>query len=496
MNNLFLIDNKLTLNDIDLIISTGVSVQLSDAARNRVKKCRQYLEKKISEGGTHYGINTGFGSLCNTRIADDELGKLQTNLIISHACGMGETVPDDIVRIMLLLKIQSLALGYSGIKEDTLDLLIAIYNNQLIPRVYTIGSLGASGDLAPLAHLSLPLIGLGELKEAGTDVWRPSAELMSEKGLRPIQPGAKEGLALLNGTQFMGAYGTYALLSARRLEKAALHIAALSVEAYNGREDAFFSGIQAVRPHSGQNETARIMRERLEGSKIMAQSDKEVQDPYSFRCVPQVHGASSDALKYAESVFETEHASVTDNPLIFPEEDKIVSGGNFHGQPLALTMDFMALAISEIGSISERRIYRMLAGKRGLPPFLAENPGLNSGFMIVQYTAASIVSRNKLLCNPASADSLESSNGQEDHVSMGANAAVKLFEVIQNVQRLLGLELFTSAQALDFRGAENASPLNTKLHEDFRTIVPYGSEDKYMHPLMEKAFRFVQTYRG
>jgi histidine ammonia-lyase len=273
-----------------------------------------------------------------------------------------------------------------------------------------------------------------------------------------------------------------------------LHIAALSLEAYNGREDAYFSEIQIVRPHTGHSKTAQILRERLAGSRIMQGQHKDVQDPYSFRCIPQVHGASSDVIKYAESVFETEHASVTDNPLIFPDEDKIISGGNFHGQPLALTMDFIALAISELGSISERRMYRMLSGKRGLPPFLAENPGLNSGFMIVQYTAASIVSRNKLLCYPASADSMESSNGQEDHVSMGANAAVKLYEVVQNVQRLLGLELLTAAQALDFRGPDNASPANQSLYNSFRTIVSYNSEDQYMQPLMDKAYRFVQTY--
>lgn len=477
----------LTLDTLAEVLSGPIV--LSDEDREKVNANRRFLDRKLESGDTFYGINTGFGSLCNVRVDDGRLSQLQENLVTSHSCGFGEEVSEDIVRLMLLLKIRGLAQGFSGIHADTIERLVYFYNEGILPVVYEQGSLGASGDLAPLAHLSLPLIGKGAVRYKGA--LRDAAGVLEEKGLKGLPLHAKEGLALLNGTQFMGAYATWSLLASQRLEKWADIIAALSLEAFDGKAEPFFAPIHRVRPHQGQIDTAAFIRALLEGSEMQAQEKKQVQDPYSFRCVPQVHGATKDVIRHIGHIVETEINSVTDNPTVFEVEDLILSGGNFHGQPLALNMDFLAIAMAELANISERRTYLLISGQRGLPPFLAVDPGLHSGFMIVQYTAASIVSQNKQLCAPASVDSIVSSNGQEDHVSMGANAATKLKRVIENVQRVLAVELLTACQALEMRRPLKSAPVLERLFEAFRSEVTFNDADRIMHDDMKKAERFL-----
>lgn len=468
-------------------------VVLSEGSKKAITDCRQYLDQKLKRNEKPiYGINTGFGSLHNVVVADKDLEKLQENLVKSHACGMGEEVPQDIVRLMLVLKIQSLAYGKSGVQLQTVERLCDLVNHRIYPVVYQQGSLGASGDLAPLAHLCLPLLGLGKVDAEG--VRMDASVVLEKKKLAPIRLQSKEGLALLNGTQFMGAYGVYTLLLARRLNRAADVVAALSLDAYDGRIDPFKDHLHTIRPHAGQLQTARAIRGTLAGSEILNQEKKHVQDPYSFRCVPQVHGATKDTLHYVTSVFETEINSVTDNPTIFPEEDEIVSGGNFHGQPLALALDFLCIAMAELGSISERRTYLLISGQRGLPPFLAANAGLNSGFMIPQYTAASIVSQSKQLCTPASADSIVSSNGQEDHVSMGANAATKCLQVVMNTEKVLAIELLNAAQALEFRRPLVSSPEIENLVSAYRKSVPFMRNDEVLYELMHASQHFIKQH--
>ena len=463
----------------DLKAGLPASLTLSSDAADRIGANRLYLEAIIQKGGTHYGINTGFGSLCNVRIPNADLSNLQENLVRSHACGMGEEVPADIVRLMLLLKIHGLSQGYSGVRTELVNQLVAFYNADLLPVVYELGSLGASGDLAPLAHLSLALLGDGEVYLKGRKM--PAGEALQAAGLKPMTLAAKEGLALLNGTQFMSSYGTWAMLEARRLCLWADAIAALSAEGFAVKDDPFQAPIQRVRPHPGQIATAQNMLSLLQGSELQQQPKPQVQDPYSFRCIPQVHGASKDALLAIENVIEIELNSVTDNPIVFAEEDRILSGGNFHGQPLALHLDFAAIAMAELANISERRTYLLVSGQRELPPFLAPEAGINSGFMIAQYTAASIVSQNKGYCTPASVDSIVSSNGQEDHVSMGANAATKLRRVIQNVQRVLAIELLTAAQAIDFRRPGKSSQVLEGLYNRVRQVAPFMPVDRILH---------------
>ena len=453
-------------------------IQISDLARKRISDNRNYLDQKLLDGKTYYGINTGFGSLCQVKIAPDALSQLQENLVCSHACGMGDEVPEEIVRIMLLLKVQGLSQGFSGVRLEVVERLIAFYNLGINPVVYELGSLGASGDLAPLAHLSLPLIGKGQVRYKG--VVRESAEVLAESGLKVLKLQAKEGLALLNGTQFMSSYALWSLLTANRLMAWALPVSALSAEGFDAKAEPFSSQIHRVRAHKGQIETAAAMQTWFEGSEIISRPKTQVQDPYSFRCIPQVHGATADVLGFAQQVIEIEMDSVTDNPIVFAEDDVIMSGGNFHGQPLALQLDFMAIAMSELANISERRTYLLISGQRELPPFLAPEAGLNSGYMIAQYTAASIVSQNKGLCMPASVDSIVSSNGQEDHVSMGANAATKLRRVLLNVQRVLAIELLTAAQALDLRRPlKSSGPLET-LHQRVRSRVSFMDKDRVL----------------
>ncbi len=490
------IDTKkvLSLKDIQHILDTNATLALSAQTKKQIVACRDYLDKKMaSQKEPIYGINTGFGSLCNVIIPDNELEQLQTNLVMSHACGMGDEVSLEVVRLMLLLKIQSLSYGKSAVQLQTVERLIDFYNHKIYPVVYEQGSLGASGDLSPLAHLCLPLLGLGEVCYQGRKY--SAAEVLKKLKWQPIKLKSKEGLALLNGTQFMSAYGVWCLLKANKLNKVADLVSAISLDAFDGRIEPFKDNIHIIRPHKGQLETARAMRSYLQGSEILAQKKVHVQDPYSFRCIPQVHGATKDATSYVASVFETEINSVTDNPTVFPEDDEVISGGNFHGQPLAISLDFLSIAIAELGNISERRVYQLISGLRNLPAFLVATPGLNSGFMIPQYTAASIVSQNKQLCTPASIDSIVSSNGQEDHVSMGANAATKCFKVIQNVERILSIELLNASQAIEFRRPKKSSKKIEKLLADFRKTIPFITEDKMMYQELEATLQFVKLLK-
>lgn len=482
----------LTLEQIQYIIDNHVKLGLSEESKVNISKCRAYLDEKMaSQNEPIYGINTGFGSLCNVKISNQHLTQLQENLVRSHACGMGDEVPSIIVKLMLLLKIQSLSYGHSGVQLQTVERLIDFYNNDVLPIVYTQGSLGASGDLAPLAHLSLPLIGEGEVVVNGQRM--SGAEMLDHFGWQSITLQSKEGLALLNGTQFMSAYGVYALIESYRLNYLADVIATLSLDAFNGRKEPFEDYIHLIRPHKGQIITAQQVLKHLQGSELINQIKQHVQDPYSFRCVPQVHGATKDVLEYVRKTFKTEVNSVTDNPNIFREDDKIISGGNFHGQPLALALDFLAIAMAEIGSISERRTYQLISGTRELPAFLVDDPGLNSGFMIPQYTAAGIVSMNKVLAHPSSVDSIVSSNGQEDHVSMGANAAVKLYQVIENVTRILAIELFNASQALEFRRPLKSSPFIEDFVENYRKSVTFVGEDRILHNDMVASVQFLKA---
>ncbi|GAB2534946.1 histidine ammonia-lyase [Rufibacter soli] len=483
----------LSLAQIKQVLQGSTQLALSGEAQQRVERAHTFLHQHLKNAQKPvYGINTGFGALCNTTISNENLETLQRNLMMSHACGTGEEVPQEVVKLMLFLKAQSLAYGHSGVQLTTLQRLLTFFNRDIFPVVYQQGSLGASGDLAPLAHLCLPLIGLGEVRFQ--DFKLQGHEVLDIFSWEPIKLQAKEGLALLNGTQLMSAYGAIICLRARQVSLAADFLAALSLEAFDGLQAPFSPEIHRIRPHAGQVKTAERILQILAGSQLQQQPKAQVQDPYSFRCVPQVHGASLDVLTYAEQVFTTEVNAVTDNPNVFPDEDLILSGGNFHGQPLALALDFLSIALAEWGSISERRTYQLISGQRGLPQFLIQEPGLNSGFMIPQYTAASIVSQNKQLCTPASVDSIVSSNGQEDHVSMGANGATKAYQVVQNVERILAIELMTAVQALEFRRPLQTSPALEKLVAAYRAQVPALEHDRVLQPDIEKSIRFIREF--
>lgn len=482
----------LTIERIGEIIKNGYKLELSDDARNRIVRCREYLDKKIAETKVPiYGVTTGFGSLCNVSIGKDHLAQLQINLMMSHACGTGDRVPNEIVKIMLLLKIQSLSYGYSGCQLETVERLIDFFNNGVYPVVYMQGSLGASGDLVPLAHLCLPLVGLGDVEYQGKVM--TGAEVLNLNGWEPICLASKEGLALLNGTQNMSAFAVWALLKSKRLGDWADTISAMSLDAYCGLVEPFTDAVHQVRPHKGQIETAARMRKLLEGSEIVSKPKDYVQDPYSFRCIPQVHGTFKDTWNYVYSVIDTEINSATDNPTVCPDDDIIISAGNFHGEPIAQPMDFLAIAACELANISERRIYKLVSGTRGLPSFLVANPGVNSGFMITQYTAASVVSLNKSLSTPSSVDSIPSSQGQEDHVSMGANAAIKLYKVVLNTERVLAIELFNAAQALEFRRPLKSSPIIENVYKAYREAVPFIVNDEVMYPHIKHSIDFLEN---
>jgi histidine ammonia-lyase len=459
-----------------------------------ITKCRNYLDKKIEQSDTaFYGINTGFGYLQHIKIDAAQLQTLQSNLIQSHACGVGEEVPTEIVKLMVMLKIKSLSYGHSGVDIETVKRLIDMYNNEVLPIIYTQGSLGASGDLAPLSHMSLPLIGLGKVRYLGKEM--QSSEALKILNWQPIQLQSKEGLALINGTQFMSAYGLHHLINAERLLLWADIIAAISFDAFNCNIEPLNEKIHAIRSHTGQVETATSLRNLLQGSEIAHQDKTNLQDPYSFRCIPQVHGATKDTVNYVQRIFLKEINSVTDNPNIFPDDDLILSGGNFHGQPLAMALDFLAIAMSELASIAERRTYQLISGQRDLPLFLIKNAGLNSGLMIPQYTAASIVSENKQLCTPASIDSIPSSNNQEDHVSMGANAATKCKRVMDNVEKVLAIELLTAVQAIEFRRPKKSSQKLENIISEFRKVVDFNDADRILHDDILKAIKFISTVK-
>jgi histidine ammonia-lyase len=483
--------NPLSLQQLKNLLTFNQLVSITFDAHHSIASCREYLDRKIGRGDQlFYGINTGFGFLQNVKIDSAQLHELQINLIKSHACGLGEEVPADIVKLMIMLKIKSLSYGNSGVKIDTVKRLVDLYNNNVLPVIYTQGSLGASGDLAPLSHLSLALIGLGEVYHEGKKM--PAADALKKFDWQPIALQSKEGLALINGTQFMSAYGMHTLMQCDRLLRWADIVAAISFDAFYCTIEPLHEKIHSIRPHKGQVDTAAALRKILEGSQIAAQKKEQVQDPYSFRCIPQVHGATKDTFDYVLSVFIKEINSVTDNPNIFPEEDLILSGGNFHGQPLALALDFLAIAMSEIANISERRTYQLISGQHKLPMFLVKQPGLHSGFMIPQYTAAGIVSENKQLSTPASVDSISSSNNQEDHVSMGANAATKCKRVVDNVEKVLAIELLTAAQALDFRRPLQSSPSIEKIVAAFRKQVSFNEADRILQVDMLNAIEFIR----
>lgn len=490
----YISSKPLSLHNLEHLLHGHSKLALSEESRKKIIECREYLDEKLGDA-THpiYGINTGFGSLYTRNIPKDQLEKLQDNLVKSHACGTGPEVPREIVMLMLFLKAQSLSLGYSGVQLDTVERLIDMFNQRVLPRVYEMGSLGASGDLAPLAHLALPLLGEGEVHYLGKVY--SGAEILKELGWQNIHLKAKEGLALLNGTQFMSAYGAWCVLHASRLDKLSNLIAAISLDAFDGRLEPFHSLVHSIRPHKGQQSVAAEILQHISGSQIATQEKRHVQDPYSFRCIPQVHGASRDTIEYVTGIMLTEVNAVTDNPNVFPEHDQIISAGNFHGQPLALGMDFLAIALAELGSISERRTYQLISGARDLPNYLVADPGINSGLMIPQYTAASLVSQNKQLSTPASVDSIVTSNGQEDHVSMGANSATKLYRVVNNLYSILAIELITATQALGFRKPLATSPSLSKWIDNFRSHVSFIETDRTLYRDLAAAEKFLKEVK-
>ncbi len=484
----------ISLDDLRCFLVADCKIELQADAVEKIKANRRFLEKKIAEpNAKYYGINTGFGALCDVEIPADQLEQLQENLVMSHACGMGDEVKQEVVRLMMFLKVKGLSQGYSGVSIETVEKLIELFNRGILPVIWEVGSLGASGDLAPLAHLTLPLIGKGSVRYKGEK--REALSVLQETKIAPIKLKSKEGLALLNGTQFMSAWGCYSLIEAERVSKLADLTAAISVDAFDAQTSPFHPAIQKVRNHQGQIESAANVLTFLEGSAIAKQPKNNVQDPYSFRCVPQVHGAVKYAIGQVRDVFEREINAVTDNPLIFEDEDLIVSGGNFHGEPLAISLDYLGIAMSELASISERRTFQLISGKRNLPKFLVADSGLNSGLMIPQYTAASIVSMNKQLATPASVDTITSSDGQEDHVSMGANAAVKTYKIVYNIEKVLAIEFMTAMQALDFRKPLSSSPLIEKIKTEYRKVVPFLDKDRVLYDDIQVTVDFMRTIK-
>lgn len=478
----------------DLAADLDRRVASLQADAGRVHNSRSLVDEALDSGDAHYGINTGFGYLKNVRIDREQVSALQHNLLLSHAVGVGELIPKPICRLMLQLKIHALGQGYSGVSAQTFERLLLFADRDLIPAIPRQGSVGASGDLAPLSHMALPLIGYGFFWDVAGKEVVPAETVLEHEGLTPVTLGAKDGLALINGTQLMTAYGAHVLQKAFSYLKFADIVAAMSLEALQGSVAPFDARIHQLRPHKGQLEVAENVRRLLLDSEILESHRNcgKVQDPYSLRCVPQVHGASRDNIRHAAAVVETEINAVTDNPLVFHNGD-ILSGGNFHGQPLALVLDLAAIALAELGSISERRTYLLLEGHDGLPALLMQETGINSGFMIPQYTAAALVSENKVLCHPASVDSIPTSLGQEDHVSMGSIGALKLLQVMQNVEQILAVELFTAAQALDFRKPLAPGKGIEVAHNFIRGIVPHGEKDYYFKHDLTKCAEVVQS---
>lgn len=469
-------EDTLTLDRLATVAPGPIRIRIADAALERARHARARLEDLVATGQVIYGVNTGFGRLCNKRISAADLGRLQENLLVSHAVGVGEPIPDDIVRWMLLLKINALLLGASGVQPACIETLAAMLNADILPVVPRQGSLGASGDLAPLAHLVLPLIGRGQVRVGGQTL--PAAEALARAGIRPVQLAAKDGLALINGTQMMLAYALDIALRARTLAKQADLIASISLEAAAGSIAPFDAGLMALRPHSGALDTAANVRRLMVDSEILAShaACEKVQDPYCLRCIPAVHGACRDALRHFCATVEVELNSVSDNPVLVG--DRVISGGLFHGEPLALTLDFIAMALTEWAGISERRVYTLLFGDETVPVLLLKDTGLHSGFMIVQYTAAALVNACKTACMPASVDSIPSSLNQEDHVSMGATSAVKCRQILENAETVLAIEMLAACQALDFRAAHRPGVGPRAALVAVRETISHADEDR------------------
>ena len=480
----------LNVEDVVRVARQFAPVSLDPQALQRVERSRAMLEKLVDEDAVVYGITTGFGRFSDINISRKDVIELQKNLIASHAAGVGESLPEEVVRAALLLRINALARGCSGVRPLLVERLLEILNKRVTPVIPEQGSLGASGDLAPLAHMALVLTGQGEAFYRGRKM--SGAEAMAAAAIEPITLVEKEGLALINGTQIMTAIGALAYFDAVNVFRSALITAALTLEAQLAVPDAFDPLIAGVRPYRGHIYCADAICRLVEGSRLTGSDRHKVQDAYSLRCIPQVHGAAANALDYVRDILEVEINSVTDNPLLFPDENKILSGGNFHGQPVAQAMDFLAIAVAELGSIAERRIERLVnPALSGLPPFLVKDGGLNSGLMIPQYTAASLVSENKVLCHPASVDSIPSSANQEDHVSMGTIAARKARKVVDNVARVIGIELLVAGQAVDFREAEYLGRGTSSAYKLLREKVDFLERDCVLYPLIDKAVDLV-----
>lgn len=486
---------SLTIEQVEAVARRHAHVRLTEAAEASVNHARAYVEQKLADGAIVYGLTTGFGKFSDTLISAEQTAQLQKNLIMSHSCGMGAPLPTEVVRAAMLLRCNALSRGNSGIRLSTLKTLLAMLNADVHPIVPEKGSLGASGDLAPLSHMVLVMLGLGEAEYQG--VRMSGAEAMAKAGIPTVELAAKEGLALINGTQIMTAIGALAVADAIKLTKVADIAAAMTAEAQNGITSAFDSKVHALRGYRGQQDSAANLLTLLNGSGLAARTQpNKVQDAYSIRCAPQVHGASRDAIGYVYDAVSREINAVTDNPIIFPDDDEVISGGNFHGQPMALAFDFLGIAVSELANISERRVERLVNPQLsyGLPAFLTKHGGVNSGFMIAQYSAASMVSENKVYAHPASVDSIPSSANQEDHVSMGTTAARKARMILDNAQKVLGIELVSAAQALWLRcGAEKCAPATRAVYNLLRETIPPVEEDVVLYPLLKRADELIKN---
>jgi len=491
MSNTIILDgDSLSLEDLVNVARNNYLVALSDIAIKKVKRSREFVEEIVENNRVVYGVTTGFGKFADVSISKDECKELQRNLILSHSCGTGAFFPEDVVRAIMLLRANALAKGYSGIRLETLDTLVEMINKGVHPLVPEKGSLGSSGDLAPLSHMVLPMIGEGEAEFKGEVL--EGREAMVKAGIPVIELTAKEGLALINGTCVMTAVGALAVYDSANLLKITDISAALTLEALRGITDAYSPKIQAIRPHKGQMTTSENVLSLVSGSNFVTkQGDLRVQDAYALRCVPQVHGASKDAINYIKDKVLIEMNSATDNPII-TEEGEVISGGNFHGEPMAQSFDFLAIAVSELANISERRLERLINFQlNDLPPFLVKHGGLNSGFMITQYAAAALVSENKVLAHPASVDSIPSSANQEDHVSMGTIAARKAMEIVKNSRRVVATEIMAACQAIDFRDGLKLGKGTSQAYNLVRTVVPFIEKDKIMYKEMDKCEKLI-----
>ncbi len=494
MMKVYIDGNSLTLDDFINITRHNYSIELTEQAKKEIKKSRAMIDKYLDETKVIYGITTGFGKFSDISITGEEGKLLQRNLIISHACGVGQAFDQETVRGIMLLRINALAKGYSGIRLSTIGTLVEMLNKGVHPIIPEKGSLGSSGDLAPLSHMVLVMLGEGEAIYKGDQM--SGKDAMAKAGIDVIELVAKEGLALINGTQVMTSVGAHTIYDSINLSKTADLAAALTTEALNGILDAFDERIHMVRPHYGQKCSAKNLRDILEGSKMVSrQGDLRVQDSYSIRCTPQVHGASKDCFKFVKEKVEIEMNSVTDNPIIFADDDEVISGGNFHGQPMALPFDYLAIGIAELANISERRLERLVnpSLSNGLPAFLTENGGLNSGFMIVQYSAASLVSENKILAHPASVDSIPSSANQEDHVSMGTIAARKARDILENSRRVIAMEILGACQGIDLRGNKGLGKGSELVYNIIRENIQFLKEDRIMYIDLNKSNEILKS---